>query len=53
MEEAPENSKESSYSAHGNGMNERTNECTLKFQILDAYKIHFLYCDLTVTRIKK
>jgi hypothetical protein len=36
MEEAPANSKESSHSAHANGMN----ECALNFQILDANKIN-------------
>jgi hypothetical protein len=29
MEEAPENGKESSNSAHANGMNERMNECNI------------------------
>jgi hypothetical protein len=37
MEEAPENGKESSYSAHVNGMNEWMNECSNEFRRLWGY----------------
>jgi len=43
MEEAPENGKESSHSAHANGMN----ECILhilQFVLLGIIRLHLVFC---------
>jgi hypothetical protein len=46
MEEAPENSKESSHSAHANGMNERMNGVQIIFFsfLPHLLSLHFYLC---------
>ena len=49
MEEAPENGKESSHSAHANGMNESVNETMIPgWSIL--YPSHYTDCPVTTVK---